>query len=355
MRLPSVLLHDHLDGGLRPRTVVDLAKEVGYEGLPSNEVADLVPWFDQSGSGSLERYLDVFDHTIAVMQTFEAVERVAFEAAIDLAVDGVVYAEIRFCPLLHLQANLTPSQVIEAVSDGMKRGQKETKIEWGLIIDSLRHLHDSREMAQLAVSHADLGVVGFDLAGPEADYPPDDHQAGFHVAHDAGLGITVHAGESGRERGVEYMMMALDKLHAQRLGHGIEIINDCRVVDGSITELGPAADRIHSLGIAIEMCPTSNMATSGIRAAEHPFGLLYRAGFNVLLNTDNRLMSNTSMSQEYRFAFDEAGLDSTDISRIASKSLRAAFCDDETKDRLWQTRLAPEFASAGITTNGIWE
>ncbi len=354
MPLPSVLLHDHLDGGLRPQTVLELANKRGYSGLPAENVGELASWFDQSESGSLETYLRAFDHTIAVMQSFEDIERVAYEAALDLSRDGVVYAELRFCPPQHLSGGLTELEVIEAVSAGMTRGAADTGLEWGLIIDSLRHLHDAEDMARLAVAGRHLGVVGFDIAGPEAGYPPEAHLAGFNYARRYGLRITIHAGEAAGSQGVAYMASAMDLCHAERLGHGTEIINDCVMQDGEVVSLGPVARRVRDRRIPLEMCPASNMATSNLEPAQHPFGALYRAGFNVTLSTDNRLMSNTSMSNEYAFAIEHAGLTERDLAGIVRATLDAAFTSRETKKRIWSTLIVPGFVCSGIDMESNW-
>jgi adenosine deaminase len=353
MQLPSVLLHDHLDGGLRPGTVLELAHDAGYLGLPSHDLEILAGWFDQSESGSLERYLEAFDHTIAVMQTEENIERVAYEAAVDLNRDGVVYAEVRFCPEQHLARGLSQRQVIESVAAGFRRGSDATGLKWGLIIDSLRHKHRADDLARIAVEARDLGVVGFDIAGPEAGFPPRHHLPGLAFARRNGLGITIHAGEAGGANGVAYMASAVDECHAQRLGHGVQIIEDCVVEDGEIADLGTVARRFRDLKIPLEMCPASNMATSRLRPEEHPFGPLYRAGFNVTLNTDNRLMSATSMSHEYEFALQYAGLDESDLADVARASLEASFASFEVRADLWQNAIAPGFAAAGIDP-GTW-
>lgn len=354
MLLPSVLLHDHLDGGLRPQTVLELAAELGYQDLPAPDLAGLEAWFDQSESGSLERYLEAFNHTIAVMQTYDAIERVAYEAAIDLSRDGVVYAELRFCPAQHTSMGMAPIEVIEAVSAGMRRGAGETGLEWGLIIDSLRHLHRADDMARLALSARNLGVVGFDIAGPEAGFPPGDHRAGFDLAARYGLGVTIHAGEAGGRHGVANMASAVDECHAQRLGHGVEIINDCEVESGEIAALGPVARRIRDRFIPLEMCPASNMATSRLEPDEHPFGALFRAGFNVTLSTDNRLMSSTSMSREYEFAMKHAHLTESDLLEVARRSLAASFTTSELRAQVWAEGVAPGFRAAGLRVPSAW-
>lgn len=354
MPLPSVLLHDHLDGGLRPETVLDLAKKVGYAELPADNLDDLAEWFDQSESGSLEQYLQAFDHTIAVMQTPGSLERVAYEAVMDLSADGVVYAEIRFCPPQHTSGGLSEIDVIECVAAGMTRGASESGLRWGLIVDSLRHLHRAEDLARTAVAARHLGVVGFDIAGPEAGFPPREHLAGLNYARVNGLRITIHAGEAGGALGVSYMASAMDECHAERLGHGVEIIKDCQLKDGEIVSVGPVAARIRDRRIPLEMCPASNMATSQMTESEHPFGPLYRAGFNVTLSTDNRLMSNTSMSNEYEFALNHAGLNEQDLVRIARASLAAAFTSSTIRSQVWRDSVAPGFAGAGINLGMDW-
>lgn len=354
MALPSVLLHDHLDGGLRPRTVIELAEASGYEGLPAGNDLDLARWFDQKGSGSLETYLQAFDHTIAVMQSVDALQRVAYEAASDLSADGVVYAEIRFSPPLHTERGLNQSQVIEAVASGMRMGEQETGIRWGLIIDALRHLHDSEQLASLALQHRHLGVVGFDIAGPEAGFPPEDHLAAFRLARSGGLRLTIHAGESGGLRGVAHIASAMDRCGAERIGHGLEIVNDCEIEDGEITKLGRVARRVRDRRLPLEICPASSLATNRLQPDEHPVGLLYRAGFNVTLSTDNRLMSSTSMSGEFDFVRKYHGFGIDDLARITRRSLEAAFCPWEHKAELWEDLIAPAYAAAGAAPDPAW-
>jgi adenosine deaminase len=354
MSLPSVLLHDHLDGGIRPATVLELAGSRGYEGLPESTEPDLARWFDQKGSGSLETYLQAFEHTIAVMQDTEALERVAYECAVDLAADGVVYFESRFSPLLHLERGLEPAEVIEAVASGMRLGSEETGVRWGLIIDSLRHIHDSEVVAGLALSHQDLGVVGFDIAGPEAGFPPERHLAAFRAARAGGLRVTIHAGESGGRHGVAHIASAMDLCGAERLGHGIEIVDDCVIEDDEIVSVGPVAGRVRDRRVPFEVCPSSNMATARLEPRQHPLGRLYRAGFNVTLNTDNRTMSATSMSAEMEFARAHHGFGIDDLARITRAGLDAAFCPWEVKAELWETAIAPAYTAAGADVEPGW-
>lgn len=354
MALPSVLLHDHLDGGLRPATVLDLADELGYDGLPETEVGALAKWFDQSESGSLETYLDSFEHTIAVMQTGDALERVSYEAVLDLSADGVAYAEIRFCPALHTKRGLSHGEVLGAVSSGMKLGEAETGLKWGLIVDALRQHPWSEEMARVAIAHRGSGVVGFDLSGPEASNPPDAHLLACRLAREAGLRLTIHAGEAGGEDGVRYMAAAMDKCGAERLGHGLEIIDDCRVEDGEIVGLGAVARRIRDRQIPLEVCPASNLATNRLAPEQHPIGALYRAGFNVTLSTDNRLMSTTSMSSEFEFVRAHHGFGIDDLALTTRRSIRAAFCDQDTKAEIWEHVIAPAYRDAGASVETTW-
>ena len=354
MSLPSVLLHDHLDGGLRPSTILELADERGYDGLPATNEPELAAWFDQSESGSLERYLEAFDHTIAVMQHPDALERVAYEAAVDLSADGVVYAETRFCPSFFTSMGLSEHQVIEAVASGFASGGAETGLKWGVIVAAARQFEDSMAMVRAAAAGRDSGVVAFDLAGPEALYPPTDHLAACRYARESGLRLTVHAGEAGGAMGVAFIASAMDVCGAERLGYVVEIINDCLLEDGEIVKLGPVATRVRNRGIALEMCPASNMATKRLDPEAHPLGPLYRAGFNVTLNTDNRLMSDTSMSKEFEFAQRHHGFGIDDLARTTRRSLEAAFCDFDTKVELWETLIAPAYAAKGARVNAEW-
>lgn len=354
MTLPSVLLHDHLDGGLRPQTIIELAEEIGYGDLPESESHALAKWFDQSESGSLEAYLASFEHTIAVMQTSSALQRVAHEAVLDLAADGVVYAELRFCPALHTAKGLSLDEVVEATAEGMRRGAEETGLEWGLIIDALRQHSWSERMARLAVDHRKSGVVGFDLAGPESMNPPEVHLAAFRLARESGLRVTIHAGESGGKNAIRYMASAMETCGAERLGHGLEIIRDCVVDRDEIVALGPVARRIRDRQLPLEMCPTSNLATNRLTPEEHPIGMLHRAGFNVTISTDNRLMSSTSMSREFDFAREHHAFDVDDLAMVTRRSLQAAFCDDAVKERLWEQALAPAYQRAGSSIEPTW-
>jgi adenosine deaminase len=342
--LPSVLLHDHLDGGLRPRTVLELAESGGYHGLPVGDVDRLADWFDQGPSGSLERYLGAFEHTIAVMQSPEALSRVAEEALVDLAADGVVYTEQRFAPLLHTRRGLTPVAVIDAVIAGMARGAAATGVGWGIIVDAIRSEPDSFLAAEAAAERAGAGVVGFDLAGPEREFPPHEHLAAIGIAREAGLRITLHAGEAA---GPASIASAVLRCATERIGHGVEVIEDCVVDDGRIVELGAVASTVRDRRIPLELCPTSNLHTKHWTADRHPIGMLYRAGFAVTINTDNRLMSRTSMSDEFDLVRTHHGFTVDDLATVTRTALDAAFCSHPERRRLWEDRIAPAYRAAG--------
>lgn len=318
--LPKVVLHDHLDGGLRPATIVELAAEYGYSELPTTDVDALEQWFDQGLSGSLERYLEAFDHTVGVMQHPEAVERVAYESLIDAASDGVVHLESRFAPSLLTTGAMDRLDALAAAAAGFRRAESETGTSWGLLVDAMRQEADSAEVAEVAIAAEDLGVVGFDLAGPEAGFPASRHRRACETVLEAGLGLTIHAGEAS---GPGSILDALD-CGAQRIGHGFRIIEDCTVTDGEIVDLGPVAKRVHEGGIPLEICPISNTHTTGMPVVDHPIDLLRRAGFVVTVSPDNRLMSRTTTSGEYRllattFGWGEGEFD--DIGRAAAEAI----------------------------------
>lgn len=331
--LPKIVLHEHLDGGLRPSTVVDLAAECGYRGLPTTRSAELAEWFDQRAAGGLERYLQAFEHTLAVMQTASAVERVACEAGQDLARDGVVYAEVRFAPMLSTSTGTPAEAVMEAALSGLRHAEAETGMTLSLIVDAMRDAADSAQVAELAVRYREEGVVGFDIAGPEAGYPAQEHAHAFRIAAEGGLGITVHAGEGD---GPSSVAAALD-VGAQRIGHGVRIIEDCRIEEGEIVDLGPIATRVHDAQVPLEVCPHSNLHTLGWTPAEHPVGLLHRAGFVVTISPDNRLMSGVQTSDELRLLVRHHGFGVGDLQQVMRHAIQAAFCDDDTKRSLTQT------------------
>ncbi len=343
--LPKVLLHEHLDGGLRPQTVIDLAVENGYTGLPFSHPEELAAWFHRGAQrGSLPEYLEGFMHTCGVMQTRSAIERVAFEFIEDMYHDGVVYAECRFAPCFHLERGLTPEAVVQAAIDGFNRGQEKYGVGWGLILCGMRHLTDSLEWAELAISFRHRGVVGFDLAGEEAGYPPKKHVAAFEAIQRANFYSTLHAGEAF---GVASIWQALQLCGAHRLGHATRLTDDMTIVAGKIVKLGTLAQYILDRRIPLEMCLSSNVHTGAVRSmAEHPFRLYFERGFRVTLNTDDRLMSDTSMTKEFGIAVDEFGLGVKDLEKITVNAMKSAFAHFDDRISLIYGRIKPGFEKA---------
>ncbi|HEY3262182.1 MAG TPA: adenosine deaminase, partial [Pseudonocardiaceae bacterium] len=297
---PKVLLHDHLDGGLRPSTVVELAEAAGHR-LPETDADELARWFRAvADSGSLERYLATFAHTVGVMQDRESLIRVAAECAEDLAADGVVYAEVRYAPELHTERGLRLEQVIEAVLEGFELGSRggatRPGIRIGCLLTAMRHAARSSEIAQLAVRYRDAGVVGFDIAGAEAGFPPTRHLDAFEYLRQQNAHFTIHAGEAF---GLPSIWEALQWCGADRLGHGVRIVDDIKTAADGTVQLGRLAAYVRDKRIPLEMCPSSNVQTGAAPSiAEHPIGLLARLRFRVTVNTDNRLMSGCTLSSE---------------------------------------------------------
>ena len=295
---PKVLLHDHLDGGLRPQTIVELAAQCGHP-LPRSGAEELGHWFAQAAdSGSLERYLETFQHTVAVMQRPDALTRVARECVEDLAADGVVYAEVRYAPEQHLAGGLSLDEVVRAVQAGVEEGVAASggRIVVRQLLTAMRHQARSREIAELAVQWRDRGVAGFDIAGAEAGHPPTRHLDAFEYLQRENAHFTIHAGEAF---GLPSIWEAIQWCSADRLGHGVRIIDDITVDDDGVAHLGRLAAYVRDKRIPLELCPASNIQTGAAASiAEHPIGLLSRLRFRVTVNTDNRLMSNTSMTKE---------------------------------------------------------
>ncbi len=333
-KLPKVELHNHLDGGLRVATVLELADRIGYEALPTTDPDRLAAWFYRGKSGSLEQYLAGFEHTIAVLQTAEAIERAAFEAGLDLHTDGVVYAEIRFAPVLNTRRGLAREDVIEAALSGFAKATTDTGVIINLIVDAMRNFPDSEADATAAAGFADQGVVGFDLAGPEAGFPPEAHLEACQIANRNGLRLTIHAGEAA---GPQSIAAALDLCGADRIGHGIRIVDD---MDPETMAMGPVATAVYENQVPLEVCPTSNLHTLAIEAGDHPLGLLVSRGFNVTLNTDNRLMSDITLTEEFALAAEHHGIVEADLLRMTLNAAEAAFTDESTRSRLRTTILA---------------
>jgi adenosine deaminase len=342
-RLPKVLLHEHLDGVLRPRTIIELAKEESYKGLPTNDPDELSQWFFRGANqGSLAKYLEGFAHTIAVMQTEEALQRVAYEQAEDLSRDGVIYFETRFAPVFHTKKGLTHQQIVGAVLKGLERARKDFGISSGLIICAMRNMNVSLEMAELAVDFRARGVVGFDLAGEEGGYPPKKHVDAFHFIQRENFNITVHAGEG---YGKESIWQAIQYCGAHRIGHGTRLIEDVTVVDGRAVKLGDLAQYVLDKRIPLEICLLSNVHTGATPSvAEHPFKILYQEKFRVTLNTDNRLMSQTSMTQEFEAAADTFGLTLEDFEKITINAMKSAFLPYKERCDFIYSAIKPGYA-----------
>jgi adenosine deaminase len=354
LRAPKALLHDHLDGGLRPATIIDLARRVGYDGLPTTDAAELERWFRESAdSGSLERYLETFAHTVAVMQSVGGLSRVARECVEDLAADGVVYAEVRWAPEQHVQEGLSLEQVVEAVLSGFREGSaiaaaEGRSIRVGAILTAMRHAARSREIAELAVRYRDEGVVGFDIAGAEAGFPPSRHLDAFEFLRRENFHFTIHAGEAF---GLPSIWEAIQWCGADRLGHGVRIVDDIstggrqRGAGEPSRSLGRLAQYVRDKRIPLEMCPSSNVQTGAAKSiAEHPIGILRRLQFRVTVNTDNRLMSGTSMTREMTLLTEAFGYDWTDLQWFTINAMKSAFIGFDERLAIINQTIKPGYA-----------
>jgi adenosine deaminase len=369
---PKVLLHDHLDGGLRPSTIIELAHAKGYDALPAGGADSLARWFrDSADSGSLPRYLETFDHTLAVMQTRDELFRVASECAQDLAADGVVYAESRYAPEQHLDAGLTLEGVVEAVNAGFRDGEAKAaqsghRIRVTALLTAMRHAAKSTEIAQLAVRYRGQGVSGFDIAGAEAGHPPTRHLDAFEYLRRESAHFTIHAGEAF---GLPSIWEAIQWCGADRLGHGVRIVDDITIdgapfgewlegaqsnpaalveVELDRVRLGRLAAYVRDTRIPLEMCPSSNVQTSAaLSISLHPITLLKRLRFRVTLNTDNRLMSGTSMSREAVLLEEAAAWDLADLRWVTINAMKSAFIPFDERLTLINDVIKPGYAALG--------
>ena len=348
-RAPKVLLHDHLDGGLRPATVLELAREIGYTQLPTSDPDELQQWFVADAPGSdLVRYLEGFAHTTAVMQTRDQIERVASECAIDLARDGVVYAEVRFAPELHIAGGLTLDEVVTAVLTGFEYGTAQAQLEGHTIVvrailSAMRQADLSELIAALAVSFRDRGVCGFDIAGPEDGFPPTHHLNAFHLVQRENFHLTVHAGEAF---GLPSIWEAVQFCDAERLGHGVRIVDDITPVARDEYELGPLANFVRDRRIPLEVCPTSNVHTGAAPSlAAHPIELLRKLGFRVTLNTDNRLMSGITLSREFEACASTFQWTLDDMKWLTLNAAKSAFFPFDHRLDLITNVIKPGFAA----------
>ncbi len=345
---PKVLLHDHLDGGLRPATIIELAGEIGHE-LPATDAESLGRWFvDAADSGSLERYLETFDHTVAVMQTTTALTRVARECVEDLAADGVVYAEVRYAPEQHVSQGLSLDDVVGAVQEGFEAGVQAAAAAGRTIVvrqllTAMRHQARSMEIAELAIAWRERGVAGFDIAGAEAGYPPTRHLDAFEYLQRENAHFTIHAGEAF---GLPSIWQALQWCGADRLGHGVRIIDDITVNDDGSVELGRLASYVRDKRIPLELCPASNIQTGAAASiAEHPIGLLTELRFRVTVNTDNRLMSGTSMTDEMASLVEAFGYDFADLRWFTVNAMKSAFIPFDERLAIIDTVIKPGYAA----------
>jgi adenosine deaminase len=366
-RAPKALLHDHLDGGLRPETIVELAEQDGYGGLPTTDAEELGAWFREAAdSGSLVRYLETFGHTVGVMQTRESLVRVASECAQDLAADGVVYAEIRYAPEQHLTRGLELADVVEAVHEGLEQGAKAAAaqgnpIRVGTLLTAMRHAANSTEIARLVVRYRDEGALGFDIAGAEAGYPPTRHLDAFEYLRRENAHFTIHAGEAF---GLPSIWEAIQWCGADRLGHGVRIVDDVRVgsrpwgedidadarADLEDVQLGRLAAYVRDKRIPLEMCPSSNVQTGAAGSiAHHPIGLLSRLRFRVTVNTDNRLMSGTGMSREMALLVSELGWTLDDLRWATINAMKSAFIPFDERLALIDEVIKPGYAALAGT------
>ena len=350
---PKVALHEHLDGGVRPATVVEIADQIGH-GLPVATEAGLGQWFsDAASSGSLPRYLETFVHTVAVMQRPEDLARVAREAVLDLAADGVVYAELRWAPEQHTGAGLSLRDAVEAVQSGIDEGRAQVAaggrtIVVGQLLTAMRHAMRGREVAEIVVEYRDRGVAGFDIAGAEDGFPPILHLEAFEYLRRENAHFTIHAGEAF---GLPSIWQAVQRCGTDRLGHGVRIVDDIDFDAPGGPRLGRLAAYVRDTRIPLEMCPSSNLQTHAVPGmtsiADHPIGPLAELGFRVTVNCDNRLMSGTSMSREMSLLVDafDYGLD--DLRWFTVNAMKSAFLPFDERLTLINEVIKPAYAALG--------
>lgn len=343
-KMPKVVIHDHLDGGLRPRTIIELAREADVP-LYSTDSDSLRAWFERGANkGNLKEYLEGFAVTCGVMQTRDALERVAEEALDDLRQDGVIYAELRFAPQFHLQGGLTEEEVMDAVLTGLERGGKKKDIRWGLIVCGMRSSPPelSLKMAELAITFRDRGCVGFDLAGDEFGHPPKDHLDAFHFCKRENFNITIHAGEAF---GAPSIWQALQYCGAHRIGHCTRLTEDMVIRDGRVLSMGRIAQYVLDHRVPLEICLSSNVQTGAVSNLEsHPFKYYLRHKFRITLNTDNRLMSATTVTDEHWLAVERFGLEFSDLEKIAINGMKSAFIRYDHRCEVIFDVLKPAFA-----------
>jgi len=352
-RIPKVELHDHLDGGLRPETVVELSGNNPAVELPSTDPEALSEWFKRGANRkSLALYLEGFSVTVSLMQNAEALERIAYESALDLMADNVVYAEIRFAPTQHTEGGLNLEKVVEAVLKGLERGRKETGFQYGLILCAMRHEDPSvsLEVAELAVAFRDRGVVGFDLAGDEKGHPPKKHIEAFQFIRNRNFSITIHAGEAF---GIESIWQAVQICGAHRIGHATRLVEDMVVHGTRIEKMGSLAHFFRDKRVPMEACLSSNIHTGAASSLDrHPFPVYFRNNFRVFLGTDNRLMSGTKLSKEMELATEHFNLTLRDLEKLTVNAMKSAFVHHDRRIRIIYDTLKPRFAQIREETGG---
>jgi adenosine deaminase len=345
---PKVLLHDHLDGGLRPLTVIELAAETGYRELPTGDPGELAAWFTRGADRkSLELYLEGFRHTVALMQTPEGLERVAAECVEDLAADNVVYAEVRYAPELSTERGLTLDEVVEAILAGFREGERRAAAQGRtivvrLLVSAMRQAARSVEAAELAVRHRDHGVVGFDIAGPESGFPPTRHLDAFQLILHENFHVTIHAGESF---GLPSIWEALQWCGAERLGHGVRIADDITLGEDGSVELGRLAALVRDRRVPLEMCPTSNVQTGAVASIQdHPIDLLRRLRYRVTVNTDNRLMSGVTLTSEFQALTQAFGTGLDEMEWLTTNAMKSAFAPFDQRLEIITDVIKPGYA-----------
>ncbi|MGI5950689.1 MAG: adenosine deaminase [Brooklawnia sp.] len=353
--LPKVALHDHLDGGLRPETMLQIADEVGHE-LPANDAEGLAGWFHRTASsGSLAQYLTCFDHTTACMQRADDLQRVAREWVADQVADGVIAGEARWAPEQHLRAGLRLDEAVEAVADGLREGMAQAAADGKTfvarqLVSAMRHADRSLEIAELALRHRDTSLVaGFDIAGGETGNLPSRHLPAFQRLREENFFYTIHAGEEGE---LDSLHEAVQVCGALRLGHGVNIIRDVTALPDGRHELGRLARFVRDQRIPLEVCPSSNLQT-GVAPdiASHPVGSLIWLDFNVTLSCDNRLLGATTLSREYALVSQAFNLSSMQMAQIALAAASALFLDHAERQHL-VARMTGPWLQASVTERG---
>ncbi|MCW9097864.1 MAG: adenosine deaminase [Ignavibacteriaceae bacterium] len=341
--VPKVLLHDHLDGGLRPQTIIDLASEMNYKKLPTHDKDELAEWFHiGANKGNLVEFLKGFEHTTAVLQTKEGLERAAYEMMEDMKNDGVVYVETRFAPVYHVNKSMYLEDTVTSVLKGLERGKNDFGVGYGLILCGMRNMKNTLEIAELAVNFRRDGVVGFDLAGEEGGYPPKKHLDAFQFIQRANFNITIHAGEAF---GKESIWQAIQWCGAHRIGHATRLIEDVILDEnGDVVNFGDLAQYVLDKRIPLEICLLSNVHTGAVDKIEnHPFGILFKEKFRVTINTDDRLMSNTTLTKEFLTAVKYFNLSFDEIEKITINSMKSAFIPHKERLRYIYDIIKPGY------------